>query len=150
MDYERAADRFTAALMMPEPLVRLLWRTLKRDMGEEKAVMVLADMSAVPYESLARRVRELRLDISSKLQNLDGAAWLDLRQYISITTSSLEQAYPQTSFFQYETVVAQAMQQQWLNEQEAAIKLAHVSTLQAELLGKRAATAILSTEQEEC
>jgi hypothetical protein len=149
LDHERAADRFATALMMPEPLVRLLWRTLKKDMGEEKAVMVLADMSAVPYEALARRVRELGLEISSKLQSLDGTAWLDLRQHISFTPSPLDQAYPQTSFVQYEFVVAQAMDGQLLNEQEAVIKLAHVSPLKAEQLGQRVAKAIQWAEQEE-
>lgn len=147
VDHERAADRFAAALMMPEPLVRLLWRTLKKDSGEEKALMTLSDLAAVPYVAMARRVRELGLDMKPRFQHMDTDAWLGLRSQSSFTPSPLDQSFPQVSFSRYEQLVSQAIEQQRINQQEAAIKLAHVSPMQAEKLGQRSIEVLKAAER---
>lgn len=67
---ERAADRFAAALLLPENLVKSIWvKLIDLDMSGEKIIYYIADMSSAPYEAVARRITELRLNVSRKISN---------------------------------------------------------------------------------
>lgn len=68
---ERAADRFAAALLLPENLVRSIWeKSIKLDiMDKEVIIYNLADMSCATYAAVARRLVELKLNTSRKLTN---------------------------------------------------------------------------------
>lgn len=67
---ERAADRFAAALLLPENLVKSIWtKLIDLDMSGEKIIYYIADMSSAPYEAVARRITELKLIVSRKISN---------------------------------------------------------------------------------
>jgi Zn-dependent peptidase ImmA (M78 family) len=149
MDHERAADRFAAALMMPGTLVRLLWTKLKKDMGPHKAIIMIADLASVPYEAMVRRVKELDLPISTHLHKTTDLEWITLRKKYQLTDSPLDQSFPLIQFNQYETVIAEAMQQDKLDLLEASSKLSHTSPLKAQVYQKEAVDKILSMQAGE-
>lgn len=97
LDTERAADRFAAALMMPRQIIRLLWPKLKKTLKESKAVLVIADMAAVPYEAVARRVNELELPITKELLKLTDAEWKEQRSKFTLPASPFDDAYTEES-----------------------------------------------------
>lgn len=149
LNHERAADRFAAALMMPGTLIRLLWSNLKKDTGPQKAIIKIADLASVPYEAVARRVKELDLPISTELLKITDSEWMALRQQYRFTYSPLDQAFPLTQFNQYETVIAEAMKQDKLDLLEAASKLSHTSPLKAQAYQQEAVGKMLSAQTEE-
>ncbi|WP_285399729.1 ImmA/IrrE family metallo-endopeptidase [Lysinibacillus sp. fls2-241-R2A-57] len=65
---ERSADRFAATLLLPENLVKGIWEKLIDEVkDQERIIYNLADMSCAPYEAVARRLVELNLHTSRKL-----------------------------------------------------------------------------------
>lgn len=67
---ERSADRFAATLLLPENLVKGIWEKLLNEVeDQERIIFNLADMSCAPYEAVARRLVELNLHTSRKLDN---------------------------------------------------------------------------------
>lgn len=127
IDHERAADRFAAAVMMPASLVRLLWGRLKQDFGEEKAIIMIADMAAAPYEAVARRILELKLSKSRRLIAIKEKEWISLRKAHHLANSPLDEPFPIKSFSKYESVIAEAVEKRLLNKAEASGKLAQIS-----------------------
>lgn len=149
LDHERAADRFAAAMMMPGTLIRLLWSKLKKDTGSQKAIIMIADLASVPYEAMARRVKELDLPISTDLLKITDSEWIALRQQYQFTDSPLDQSFPLTQFNQYETVIAEAMKQNKLDLLEAASKLSHTSPLKAQAYQQEAVGQMISMQDKE-
>lgn len=127
INHERAADRFAAALMMPAPLIRLLWDRLRKDFGNEKAVIMIADMASAPYEAVVRRIYELKLPIPSFLRKYTELEWIHHRKTLHLTESPLDRPFPFAKFNKYEKELEKSVKKGILSNLDAANKLAHLS-----------------------
>lgn len=141
INHERAADRFAAALMMPASLIRLLWERLREDFGNEKAVIMIADMASAPYESVVRRIKELKLTIPTPLKKYSESEWINQRKILHLTESPLDMPFAFAQFNKYEKELEEFIQKGKLSKMEAATKLAHMSPqmakhYQQEAIGK--------------
>lgn len=101
-DHERAADRFAAALMLPKPLVKSLWKRFKSELNEEQAVLYIADLSAAPYKTVERRIQEVGEKISVTYGEQE---WQQLRERYGLPMSPLDIAIHDTKFSAYEKQV---------------------------------------------
>ncbi|SOC21729.1 uncharacterized protein DUF955 [Ureibacillus xyleni] len=129
-DHERAADRFAAAIMLPKSLTRELWEKFKKRYGEEEAVFYIADLAAVPYVAVVRRLNELGEKVPGlKSQEID---WLNKRSDLGLTDSILDQANPDIRFTAYKNVVKANVEHNGLDRLKAANKLAKFAPKQAE------------------
>ncbi|WNS46351.1 ImmA/IrrE family metallo-endopeptidase [Paenibacillus sp. MMS20-IR301] len=149
LDTERAADRFAAALMMPRQIIRLLWPKLKKKLQEPKALLVIADMAAVPYEAIARRVSELELPIAKEWLKLNDADWKEQRSIFSLPASPFDEAYTEETFERYTNVVSSVLEHGKLSLLEAANLLAHIAPEQAREYQEAALTLMATAEASE-
>ncbi|USL45891.1 ImmA/IrrE family metallo-endopeptidase [Priestia megaterium] len=155
IDEERAADRFAAALMMPEPLVRSLWDNLVKDIEPEKAVIMIADMSSAPYEAVARRVFELDLpNASERMKNYKEQEWIAFRQRFNLPESPLDRPLPFVSFAKYAESIENEIAKGELDHIQGATKLANSSIekakeLQAKAMDKMRAASSDDEEEED-
>lgn len=99
LDQERAADRFAAAVMIPKNLLKNL---LQHSGKEQDAVTIIgiADMSAVPYVAVVRRIHELGIEIQlpKKIPLDSDDDWIKLRSELGVPPSPLDQSFPFTEF----------------------------------------------------
>lgn len=131
IDHERSAERFAAALMLPESLVRSLVRSLpeahEKEVEEKRAVIRIADISSAPYVAVAKRMVELNLTNNTGLANYSEKDWIKIRKELNIVESPLDQPLPINRFTDYEERVAEEVQDGNLNYIEASKRLANVS-----------------------
>ncbi|WP_158701639.1 ImmA/IrrE family metallo-endopeptidase [Lentibacillus sp. Marseille-P4043] len=131
IDPERAADRFAAALMLPESLVRSLIRSLqeddKKEQEEKKIVIRISDISSAPYVAVVKRLVELKLTDNKGLAELSDKDWTEIRRELNIVESPLDQPQRINRFTDYEERIAQEVQDDNLNFIEASKRLATVS-----------------------
>lgn len=131
IDYERAAERFAAALMLPESLVRSLVHSLQdvheKEAEEKRIVIRIADISSAPYVAVAKRMVELRLTNNKKLADYSEKDWIKIRKELNIVESPLDQPLPINRFTDYEDRVAEEVKTGNLNYIEASKRLANVS-----------------------
>ncbi|KMY52540.1 hypothetical protein AC623_20610 [Bacillus sp. FJAT-27231] len=151
IDQERAADRFAAALMMPAPLIRLLWGNLVKGVKPEKAIIMVADMASAPYEAVARRVHELGLLSKSdqKIKDYKDDQWIEFRKSFHFPKSPLDSSLPFTNFTDYERIIEKEVENGELSLLEAATKLSRVSHERAKEFQEEAITSLTSIELEE-
>ncbi|MDT3425205.1 Zn-dependent peptidase ImmA (M78 family) [Paenibacillus forsythiae] len=149
LDMERAADRFAAALMMPRAIIRLLWPKLKKKLEAHKAVILIADMAAVPYEAVVRRIHELDLPISTGLLKITDAEWKEQRGKLSLPASPFDEAYTEESFERYANIVDLALEQDKLSLLEASGLLAHIAPQKAREYQEVALTLLATAEASE-
>lgn len=128
IDEERAAERFAAALMLPAPLMKLIWDGVKSK-DEERRVIQIADMASAPYVAVAKRVVELNISKNKGLvsEEKNEQYWVDLRKGLGIPPSPLDDSYPYVNFKDYEEVVLQEVDRGDLGLLDAATKLSTVS-----------------------
>lgn len=131
IDYERAADRFAAALMLPVSLVRSLVQSFKEDHkteSEEKRIVIrIADISSAPYVAVAKRLVELNLTSNKKLADYSEKDWINIRKELNIVESPLDQPLCINRFTDYEERIAEEVQNGELDYLEASKRLASVS-----------------------
>lgn len=120
-DHERAADRFAAAIMLPKILTKELWNKFVNDYGAEEAVIHIADLAAVPYLAVVRRIKELGEKI--KLSSCMELDWVEKRKELGLPPSPLDQPMPITRFEQYKYVVKESVEKRGLDKLAAANKL---------------------------
>lgn len=125
-DSERAADHFAAAIMLPKEAVTLAWynyvkKPSKRDeSAAQEAVVRIANLSAMPYQAVARRLGELNLLLSHHLVNRTEVDWLAYIRCSSFPPSPLDQVEPFKKFSHYTTVTQQLVDKKQLSLMEAA------------------------------
>lgn len=146
INHERAAERFAAALMLPESLVRSLVRSLhqshEKDVEEKQLIFQIADISSAPYVAVAKRLVELKLTMNKSLADYSEKDWIKIREELNIVESPLDQALFINRFTDYEERIAEEVQNGYLNDIEASKRLANVSPKKAaEYAKKRAAKA---------
>lgn len=131
-DHERAADRFAAAVMLPKALTLRLFEKFKNDWNynEEKAILSIADLAGVPYESVERRLRELGKRIKANHSELD---WKNLRITFDLAKSPLDLPMPETHFKEYVEMVREQVAE-GLDSLTAANKLSYFAPEEAEKL----------------
>ena len=129
-DHERAADRFAACLMLPKPLVKSLWRRFKSKWNEEQAVLAIADLSAAPYKTVERRIREVGEVIKVSYSE---EKWQQLREQYALPESPFDVAIHTTKFHAYEKQVLLHIKK-GLNPLTASNKLASFSPIMSEKL----------------
>ncbi|WP_338754936.1 ImmA/IrrE family metallo-endopeptidase [Bacillus sp. FJAT-52991] len=122
-DHERAADRFAAAIMLPKALTLELWRKFKKLYNAEQAILQIADLAAVPYVAVLRRLAELGENVSGLASSEE--EWMTKRSPYNLPESVLDQPMPFTRFSAYEQAVDAAMEQAKLDNLAAANKLTH-------------------------
>lgn len=131
IDHERAADRFAAALMLPESLVRSLVRSLQgvHEKGAEvkRVVIRIADISSAPYVAVAKRMVELKLTNNKGLADFSEKDWINIRKELNIVESPLDQPLYINRFTDYEERITEEVQSGSLNYIEASKRLASVS-----------------------
>jgi len=131
IDHERAADRFAAALMLPESIVRSLIRSLReddqREKEEKKVVIRISDISSAPYVAVAKRLVELNLTNNKKLADVSEEEWIAIRRELNIVESPLDLPQPINRFTDYEERIAGEIENGNLNYIEASKRLATVS-----------------------
>lgn len=131
IDRERAAERFAAALMLPESLVRSLVRSLQevseREVEVKKVVIRLADISSTPYVAVAKRLVELKLTNNKSLAYYSEKDWVKIRMELNIVESPLDQPLRINRFADYEERIVEEVQNGNLNYIEASKRLANVS-----------------------
>jgi Zn-dependent peptidase ImmA (M78 family) len=152
IDQERAAERFAAALMLPESLVRSLVRSFgenNKDENEEKRLVIrIADISSAPYVAIAKRLVELNLTTNKKLADYSEKDWIKIRKDLNIVESPLDIPLLINRFTAYEERIAQEVQNGELNYLEASKRLANVSPDKSiEYAQKRAASSKLILEE---
>ncbi|KRL75564.1 ImmA/IrrE family metallo-endopeptidase [Secundilactobacillus paracollinoides] len=94
-DTERAADHFAAAILMPQNAIRLSWHKLVRESDDDgqlkRAVIRIANVAAVPYVAVARRLSELGLLDNPKIVKLTEKKWQDFLATTDFPLSPLDQ-----------------------------------------------------------
>lgn len=101
-DHERAADRFAASLMLPKPLIKSLWKKFKKQLNEEQAILYIADLSAVPYKAVERRIKEI--DEVIKVCHTE-EEWKILRETYGLPLSPLDMPILENKFTAYKKQV---------------------------------------------
>lgn len=129
-DHERAADRFAAAIMLPKALTKSLWQRFRKKYPPEEAVLRLADMAAVPYETVARRLKEL--DEKPVHPTWDEEAWRTYREEVKLPGSPFDQPIHEQQFIAYEQTINQMVNTKGLDKLTAANKLSPYAPKQAE------------------
>ena len=131
IDHERAAERFAAALMLPESLVRSLVHSLQevyeKEVEEKRVVIRIADISSAPYVAVAKRMVELKITKNKGLADYSEKDWIKIRNELNIVESPLDQPLRINRFTDYEERIAKEVQNGDLNYIEASIRLANVS-----------------------
>lgn len=131
IDHERAAERFAAALMLPESLVRSIVRSMQmvkdKDIEEKRAVIRLADISSAPYVAVAKRLVELNLTNNKKLAEISEKDWIVIRKELNFVESPLDEPLRLNRFIDYEARIAEEVCNGDLNDIEASKRLANVS-----------------------
>lgn len=130
-DHERAADRFAAAIMLPKDSVKEIWSHLKKQYTVEEAVVMLADLAAVPYLAVMRRLKELVVSVRDIPVRTE-EEWVAWRKEMNLLESPLDVAQQFTRFSAYEEAVKTGVEQQVVDPSDAANKLARFGPLQAE------------------
>jgi Zn-dependent peptidase ImmA (M78 family) len=146
IDVERAAERFAAALMLPESLVRSLVRPFNKDsydqVEEKRMVIRIADIASAPYVSVAKRLVELNLTNNSQLADYSEKDWIRIREELNIVESPLDKSLRINRFTDYEELIAEEVQSGELDYLEASKRLANVSPEKSrEYAEKRSASA---------
>lgn len=146
IDQERAAERFAAALMLPESLVRSLVQSLRgnnKDENEEKRVVIrIADISSAPYAAVAKRLIELNLTTNKRIGNYSEIDWIEIREELNFVESPLDKPLHINRFVDYEERIAGEVESGELDYLEASKRLASVSPNKSiEYAEKRSASA---------
>ncbi|MGO4546777.1 ImmA/IrrE family metallo-endopeptidase [Paenibacillus sp. 2TAB23] len=132
-DHERAADRFSAAIMLPKALTKHFWNKFKTKYGEERAILQIADLSYAPYKTVVRRLGELGEIISgNKLNKLEELEWLARRNELGLPASASDHSSPEVRFVEYEKVVLENVEHKGLDILTAANKISKYSPKIAE------------------
>ncbi|BDZ31534.1 ImmA/IrrE family metallo-endopeptidase [Lactiplantibacillus sp. WILCCON 0030] len=140
LNNERAADHFAASVMLPEMLVKRYWQAAKHqaNFNPVLSIIQLADLSAMPYVAVTRRLRELGLRVSTELQAYDERAWKLARNRLDLVMSPLDEPQPIVSFSALKRAVLQALKLKQLTLDEAATMLTHAEpTVAAKLWAQR-------------
>lgn len=146
---ERAADRFAAALMMPETIIILLWDKLRKEIGPKKAIIRIADMASTPYQAVARRIHELKLPKSNEVKDYKENEWLSLRKSYRFIETPLDRPFEFTSFPKYEKEIEDEIKKGEVDLLGAVNKLSKVSHEKANEYQEKAMSALSSIEEEE-
>lgn len=146
IDHERAAERFAAALLLPESLVRSLVQSLQEDSNKETAerrvVIRIADISSAPYVAVAKRLVELNLTSNKKIADFSEIDWIKMREELNVVESPLDMPLLINRFTDYEERIAEEVQSGELDYLEASKRLANVSPKRSvEYAKKRSAKA---------
>lgn len=123
-------DRFAAAIMLPKALTKALWEKFKKRYSDEKAILYIADMAAIPYIAVVRRLNELG-ETAPHLKR-EEEDWLARRHDLGFPTSVLDRASKGQRFVAYEQVVKDTVNQRGLDVLTAANKLSTFAPEQAE------------------
>lgn len=132
IDLEKAAERFAAALMMPESLIRQLWGRFDKQTPIEKMVLTIADMASTPYRATVKRIVELKLPRSSKLPDHSETEWVSLRKKMNVPPSPLDLPLPFIQFTHYEQLIDRALDTGLFDPLSSSIKLAQFSPEKAQ------------------
>lgn len=136
-DSERAADHFAAALMLPEETVLKIWD--KYVQGQEtpstqlvqEVVVRLANVSAMPYVAVCRRLKELGLPVSRTIVRWDKSDWHDYLQYADFPPSPLDEKASFDKFAGLSAFVKKQVDHQQMTLLEAARFLTRADPNQA-------------------
>ncbi len=150
IDQERAADRFAAALMLPESLVRSIGRSIQGDQEDVKRVVIrLADISSAPYVAVAKRLVELNLTKNQSLSDYSEEAWLTIRKELNIVESPLDRPLAINQFSDYEKRLERQVENGAINHLDLSKKLAQLSPLKAAEHAERYTIGIKHMQDEE-
>lgn len=152
IDVERAAERFAAALMLPESLVRSLVRQINKDsydqIEEKRMVIRIADIASTPYVSVAKRLVELNLTNNKHLVDFSEKNWIKIRKELNIVESPLDKSFPINRFTDYEELIEEDVQQGELNYLEASKLLANVSPDKSKEYAEKRSASVTKLMQE--
>lgn len=134
---ERAADHFAAALMLPQKLVIDAWKkfTNSEETSEEdirKAVIKISDLSSSTYESVARRITELKLSNNRKIANYLEDDWIQFREQMGISPSNLDSPTNFSKFTALSSEVEKKVTKKQLTFNEASDLLRYADPKEAQ------------------
>ena len=128
-DHERAADHFAVSIMLPEGLVRTLCYNL--DDPIEQLIIKIADFSAMPYEAVARRMKEIGQKIPKAIIERTEEDWRLLRQALGFPPSPLDRPNPFEQFSAFSKEIQKQVDSNQLTLEMAANLSKHIDPKQA-------------------
>lgn len=146
-DHERAADRFAAAVMLPKAITKDLWLKLNKLYEHKEAIIHLADMSSMPYEAVARRLKELGIYL--KVKKMNEEEWFDERKNIGLPESPLDLLQPLNRFVDYVDVIEEAHADNRIDSLSASNKLSRYNPEKAAKLQTKAIKVIEEAHKNE-
>ena len=123
---ERAADRFAAAIMLPRDVMIRTWhkyvndQTASTSVAAQEAIVRIANISAMPYAAVTRRLVELDLLANTKLAKRTDLEWQGWVNKSSFPPSPLDNIVPFKKFPYLTQVVKRLVKQKQLSLMEAA------------------------------
>jgi len=137
IDKERAADHFAAALMLPAVLIHRYWNVVKslKALNSEAFIFRLADLSAMPYVAVERRVRELELtklpkDWKSRTED----NWIQRRAELGLIASPMDSAKTHVGFSDLSKLVSENLDAKKITTDEAISILTYADPNKAKTL----------------
>lgn len=123
---ERAADRFAAALMLPETIVINTWNKYVQQPGfpnpelAKEAVIRIANVSSMPYEAVCRRLDELNLLMSRELLRWHRDQWVVYLNQVGFPPSPLDKSSNFKQFADLSTFIQKQVDKDQMTLMEAA------------------------------
>lgn len=127
-DSERAADRFAAAIMLPKSLIKSSWHELIKTFPKKKVIVMIADMSAMPYQAVARRLKEVGVtNIPEDIKDFTEEDWVKYRLESGLNKSPFDESQPFKQFKYYADNVEKLVEVGELDFVTAANKISKFS-----------------------
>lgn len=127
-DSERAADRFAAAIMLPKSLIKSSWHELIKTFPKKKVILMIADMSAMPYQAVARRLKEIGVtNLPDEIRDFTEEDWVNYRLESGMSKSPFDESQPFRQFKSYADNVSELVEVGELDFVTAANKISKFS-----------------------
>jgi len=127
-DSERAADRFAAAIMLPKSLIKSSWHELIKTFPKKKVILMIADMSAMPYQAVARRLKEIGVtNLPDEIRDFTEEDWVNYRLESGMSKSPFDESQPVRQFKSYADNVSELVEVGELDFVTAANKISKFS-----------------------
>lgn len=136
-DSERAADHFAAALMLPQATVVKIWnkyvqnQEVPTERVTKELVVRMANLAAMPYVAVCRRLSELGLPVQRTIVNWDKQRWQLYLEQSEFPPSPLDEAVGFEKFAGLSEFVKNQVDHKQMTLMAAANFLTHADPNQA-------------------
>lgn len=130
-NHERAADHFAANIMLPEDLVKTLLSKLEGTI--ENIIIEIADLSAMPYEAVTRRLKELEKNVPKPMLERTEEEWRQTRTKLGFPPSFLDESYAFSQFNSFSEEIEKQVKSNQITLEMAANLIKHIDPRQSEV-----------------